>query len=158
MTITKLLKIFVVLSLVASLILVFLENRDITKIYGGLAARVNTKQFSSHSGPIMIRNVNVLAPDGGRFIQNQAVLISDAKIDSNSVDVDSDNITQYHQVDGKGKYLIPGLTDSHVHLFKSPNDLLLYVANGVTQIREMIGEEDHLQWKKEIENGRFAHN
>ncbi len=52
--------------------------------------------------------------------------------------------------------MIPGLIDSHVHLFKSPNDLLLYIANGVTEVRELIGEEKHLHWKQEIEAGRIG--
>jgi imidazolonepropionase-like amidohydrolase len=39
-------------------------------------------------------------------------------------------------VDGKGKYLIPGLWDMHVHT-ASPSFLPLYLANGVTGVRDM---------------------
>ena len=39
---------------------------------------------------------------------------------------------------------------------KAPNDLLLYVANGITEIREMIGEENHLEWRKQIQAGRLG--
>ncbi|MEO8449135.1 MAG: amidohydrolase family protein [Gemmatimonadota bacterium] len=43
-------------------------------------------------------------------------------------------------VDGRGKYLIPGLADMHVHLSKAPeNDFALFLANGVTTIRDMGG-------------------
>ncbi len=41
-------------------------------------------------------------------------------------------------IDGRGKYLMPGLVDMHVHLFNS-RDLLLYIANGVTTIRNLGG-------------------
>ncbi len=40
-------------------------------------------------------------------------------------------------VEGEGKFLMPGLSDMPMHLFGSENDLLLYLANGVTTIRDM---------------------
>jgi imidazolonepropionase-like amidohydrolase len=46
-------------------------------------------------------------------------------------------------VDGGGRYLIPGLWDAHVHTFVSPwqpdHQLPLFIANGVTGIRDMGG-------------------
>jgi imidazolonepropionase-like amidohydrolase len=42
------------------------------------------------------------------------------------------------RIDGRGKYLMPGLADMHVHLFNS-KDLVLYLANGVTTIRNLGG-------------------
>lgn len=51
------------------------------------------------------------------------------------------------RVDGRGRYLMPGLVDMHVHLFNNatrrpPNDWTfpLFVANGVTGVREMACE------------------
>jgi imidazolonepropionase-like amidohydrolase len=41
-------------------------------------------------------------------------------------------------VDGKGKFLIPGLWDMHVH-FADPSSARLFVANGVTGVRVMWG-------------------
>ena len=49
---------------------------------------------------------------------------------------------------------MPGFTDSHVHLWESENDLLLYLANGVTQIRDMNSLPVHLRWRNEISEGR----
>ena len=52
---------------------------------------------------------------------------------------------------GRGKYLIPGLWDMHVHgthaslMFQQPDadsSLPLYIANGVTGIQEMFGPLD----------------
>ncbi len=59
-------------------------------------------------------------------------------------------------IDGSGKFLIPGLWDMHAHT--SYKDFLtLFVANGVTGIRDMGGtpqEFDLLsQWRREIANG-----
>lgn len=129
-------------------------NRDGQRIYGALTERVDHTQFVPEGGPFAIANVNLLSEDGERMIPNQTILIKDgliAAIDS-SLNIPAGT----RVIDGTGKYLIPGLIDSHVHLFQSPNDLLLYLANGVTQIRELIGEEDHLEWKREIDEGRIG--
>jgi imidazolonepropionase-like amidohydrolase len=67
------------------------------------------------------------------------------------------------QVDGSGKYLIPGLWDMHVHTVFGdwlPRDekvmLPLFVANGVTGVRDMGGDLDVLkQWRAAIASGRL---
>ena len=64
-------------------------------------------------------------------------------------------------IDGTGKFLIPGLWDMHVHLAQ-PNTskwgrevfLPLFVANGVTGVRDMGGDFAALvQWRAQIEQG-----
>ena len=134
-----------------TLMMGFLANRNMTQIYGGLTRKVDFKQFNTPGQSIYIENVNVLSVDGAGFVANQTVHIENGLIVS--IDTVFTNSKEAMHIDGGGKFLIPGLIDSHVHLFKSPNDLLLYVANGVTEIREMIGEEDHLKWRQEIRNG-----
>ena len=42
------------------------------------------------------------------------------------------------RIDGSGRFLMPGLADLHVHLFEV-SDLVLYLANGVTTIRNLGG-------------------
>ncbi len=148
-----LLYILIVIALLAVLGVV-LFNRTGLKIYGGLTEKVDHTQFKPQQGTFIISNVNVLSAEGDKFIPGQSVLIHDGQIQKIAAVV---NYNKAHVViNGTAKYLIPGLIDSHVHLFKSPNDLLLYIANGVTGIRELIGEADHLQWKNEIENGRLG--
>lgn len=120
-------------------------------MYGGFTERVNSQQFSPQEGPSVITNVQVLSPDGKEFLAGKNVTIADGEI----MAIDTLPPREgFARVDGMGKYLIPGYTDAHVHLFKSPNDLLLYVANGVTQIRELIGEPAHLKWREQIRQGK----
>ncbi|MEQ8403137.1 MAG: amidohydrolase family protein [Nitratireductor sp.] len=61
---------------------------------------------------------------------------------------------EIQRIDGSGAFLIPGLWDSHVHIFSSPTEpetaLPLYLINGVTGIRDMgalwpIEEQQALQ-------------
>jgi imidazolonepropionase-like amidohydrolase len=66
-------------------------------------------------------------------------------------------------VDGSGKFLIPGLWDMHVHMVfgdwfpqSQAITLPLFVANGVTGVRDMGGELDVLQeWRKQIAQGKL---
>jgi imidazolonepropionase-like amidohydrolase len=66
-------------------------------------------------------------------------------------------------VDASGKYLIPGLWDMHVHTVFGdwlPRDekitLPLFVANGITGVRDMGGDLDVLKiWRSEIAAGKL---
>jgi hypothetical protein len=62
-------------------------------------------------------------------------------------------------VDGRGKYLIPGLWDMHVHtVMPGGREVLpLYVANGVTGVRDMAGDwEQVTAWRRAITAGELA--
>jgi len=58
-------------------------------------------------------------------------------------------------VDGRGKFLIPGLVDMHTHVSKTRGSALqLFVANGVTTLRDMGGDQEELlRWRREIRAG-----
>jgi imidazolonepropionase-like amidohydrolase len=59
-------------------------------------------------------------------------------------------------IDAGGKFLIPGLWDMHVHTSVPAGRevLALYVANGVTGVRDMAGEWSQLSdWRREIAAG-----
>lgn len=61
-------------------------------------------------------------------------------------------------IGGRGRYLVPGLWDMHVHLdVPGGRDVLpLFVANGVTGVRDMAGRWDTLQsWRGDIATGRM---
>ena len=61
-------------------------------------------------------------------------------------------------VDGHGKFLIPGLWDSHVHLTAAGESALqLFIANGVTGVRDMVGDPQTLRnWKNRIADGSLV--
>ncbi len=66
-------------------------------------------------------------------------------------------------IDGAGQYLIPGLWDMHVHSafgdwFPGGREIILplFIANGVTGVRDMGGDIPVLfQWRKEIASGQI---
>ena len=66
------------------------------------------------------------------------------------------------RIDGTGKWLMPALTDMHVHLENPENAtsadlagvLLPYVANGVLQVMDMAAVPEALGLRKAVESGR----
>jgi imidazolonepropionase-like amidohydrolase len=59
------------------------------------------------------------------------------------------------EIDGRGKFVMPGLADMHVHLeyFDDPAILELFTVNGVTTVRNMDGRPYLLDWKRRIAAG-----
>jgi imidazolonepropionase-like amidohydrolase len=86
---------------------------------------------------IAIVDVTLVPLDRERTVEHQTVLIRGGRIAvvGPVASVVADSVMR---IDGRGKYLMPGLADLHVHLFNS-KDLLLYLANGVTTIRNLGG-------------------
>ena len=83
-------------------------------------------------------HVNVLPMDREQILEDQTVVVRRDRIHqigpSGSVGVP----TGATVIDGAGKFLMPGLSDMHAH-FGHEGDLLLFVANGVTTVRDQIG-------------------
>ena len=59
------------------------------------------------------------------------------------------------RIDGRNRFVIPGLVDAHAHLLgtASSADLPLYLFNGITTVRNMYGEPYHVHWRDEIASG-----
>ncbi len=97
-------------------------------------------------------DVTVIPMDRERKIPGQTVLVRGGRIVEIGpvarVKVPNDGV----RVDGKGKYLIPGLAEMHGHLPGGQasdsvveRTLFLYVAGGITTVRGMLGHPRHLE-------------
>jgi hypothetical protein len=126
------------------------SDGEMTKIMGGSTAVVDVSSIIKPSETIRIKNINVLSQDCNHFTPNQDVIIKNGKIVSISQNQATANSSAVI-IDGTDKFLIPGLVDSHVHLKESKNDMLLYLVNGVTYVREMAGRPIALEWRKSIQ-------
>ncbi len=106
----------------------------------------------------VFKNVNVIPMDKERVLTNQTVLVGDGKIVEIGKQVKIPKGSQI--IDGKGKFLIPGLVDMHAHLLSdeklpdslAPDELKIMLANGVTTIRLMIGTPEHLILRQQSAN------
>jgi imidazolonepropionase-like amidohydrolase len=83
-------------------------------------------------------DVALIPLDRDRAVQHQSVRIRNGRIAAIGPVAELPVSDSALRIDGRGKYLMPGLADMHVHLFNS-KDLLLYLANGVTTIRNLGG-------------------
>ncbi len=97
--------------------------------------------------------VNVIPMDKERVLANQTVIVKGGLIekigDAKKVKIPKDA----QRIDGRGKYLIPGLMDMHVHMLSdddqipdalAEDELKIMIANGVTTVRFMIGTPEQL--------------
>jgi imidazolonepropionase-like amidohydrolase len=115
---------------------------------------------------LVINNINILSMVDNKILKNKSIIIKDGLITTIAEGID--NTSSYcNVVDGQDKYIMPGLINMHTHLGDNKDDLLLYLANGVTTIRNMWGYEgfrfrhwlfgtrvfNHLELKKQIEEG-----
>jgi len=88
----------------------------------------------------IITNVDVVDVKTGEILKNKTIAIDSNRIsaiyDNEIVGSDSTII-----IDGKGKYLIPGLWDMHSHYKWNRIDTdPILIANGITGVREMWGD------------------
>jgi imidazolonepropionase-like amidohydrolase len=93
------------------------------------------------AGTLAITNVTVVDVEGGTSRPGQTVLVSGNRITSVGPAAGARVPRGARVVDGTGKYLIPGLWDMHSHVVGyGPTALDLYLAQGVTGIRDMGAE------------------
>src|SRR5215471_6143751 len=101
--------------------------------------------------PFVLTHVNVVDVAAGRVHPGQDVTIRDGRIASIAPSGKAAP-AGVRAIDGTGKFLIPGLTDAHVHWYDE-RYLGVFVANGVTSVRLMWGFPMHLEWRKRIDAG-----
>jgi imidazolonepropionase-like amidohydrolase len=97
---------------------------------------------------------NVVPMDSERVVENQTVIVRDGlitEIGTTSKIKIPDDATR---IDGRGKYLMPGLADMHAHV-QSEGELLLMAAHGVTTIRDMFGSPYKTIWRDRIARGEM---
>jgi hypothetical protein len=108
---------------------------------------VSTAQYNPAPGPTVITHVTVVNPGTSSVQRNQTVVVTGDRITSVS-DAEKFQVPKNARViDATGQYLIPGLWDMHVHSafgdwFPGGRDIILplFIANGVTGVRDMGGD------------------
>lgn len=128
-------------------------------------------QSDQSEPPIAFHNVHVIPMSGDQpILKDQTVLVKGDRItfvgDADQIELGEGVM----RVNGSGKYLIPGLTEMHGHIPPSvrteqmpdymnrkyvEHTLFLYVANGVTTVRGMLGYEGQLELREEVIKGEI---
>jgi imidazolonepropionase-like amidohydrolase len=125
----------------------------LTGVFAGTAFGQNALIFT---------NVNVVIPHEGRILRDQTVIVRNGVISSVAAFDGIPIVVQANIIPAKNRYLIPGLWDMHAHTsFVSPvwdEKIIypLYIANGITGVRDMGGDFELLKQRRErIDKGEL---
>lgn len=128
---------------------------------GGAFCTPNTST-QPNNREVAFVNVNVVPADSDRILKNQTVLVRGDRIiqigERTKVKVPANAL----RIDGAGKYLMPGLAEMHGHIPppEAPPEyiesvLFLYVANGITTVRGMLGAPNQLELRDKANRGEI---
>ncbi|HEY0021768.1 MAG TPA: amidohydrolase family protein [Longimicrobium sp.] len=96
--------------------------------------------------------VHLLPMDAPQVLRDQTVVVRDGRIATVGPAATTPVPADARRIEGRGRYLMPGLSDMHVHLAadgeRLRDEMLLYLANGVTTVRNMDGRPVHLAWRE----------
>ena len=106
---------------------------------------------ASNNTTYLITNVNIIPMFQDTVLANKMVYIQDGIIKSISESLPNKEV---EIVDAQGKFLLPGLIDMHVHVWDK-YELGLYLANGVTAVRNVWGIPMHLRIKEDVNNDKI---
>lgn len=114
----------------------------------------------AHAQTVVFENVNVIPMDRERVLERQTVIVRDGRISEISPAAGAKVPAGATRVDGTGKFLLPGLAEMHGHLTANylpdaakADVLYLYLANGITTVRAMLGNPEAITTRDAIAAG-----
>lgn len=119
---------------------------------------ISCKNKPQNRCDLAITNANVIHLENGE-VELQNVYISNGKIEAVEPAGSKSNFKADSIIDATGKYILPGFWDNHIHLrggdsliTNNKNFLKLFIANGITTVRDAGGDltKSVMDWKKEI--------
>jgi hypothetical protein len=139
-------------------------------LLGGLPSELGAMQ--APDADLAITRVAVVDVESGRVIPDQTVLVRSGRVVAIESGAPARLRAGVRAIDGRGKYLIPGLLDMHVHLMASGKpaeiEMPLFVAHGVTGVRVMGADRPsarptetpglamHRDWQARIASGALV--
>jgi hypothetical protein len=114
---------------------------------------VGSSSVAQQASVLLVHQVTVIDATGAPSRPNVDVLIRGAHVQKVASHIPTPRRAQV--IPGRGKFLIPGLWDMHVHIWDVDLAFPLLVANGVTGVRNMGGHPDELMlWRKDLREGK----
>lgn len=106
------------------------------------------------TGIVAFVDVNLVPMMDDRVLTHQTVVVRHEKIVALGATNQITIPDSAYRIDGAGKYLMPGLADMHTHI-NYAEDLLPYVANGVTTVLNMGSPSTILQFREQVKRGEL---
>lgn len=110
--------------------------------------------FTVHADVTAFVGVNVLPMDSERVLLGQTVIVRDRVVETIGPVEDVAVPEGARVIYGRGRWLVPGLIDMHVHI--RAIDLPRYLAYGVTTVRDLAGLDSVLAAKAQVDRGEVA--
>ena len=129
---------------------VVLVTLSVTVVAVSILWPLKAVPFQSTRQDISLNHINVVDIRSGKILADRAVVVSDGHIVNIIPSEQYQPSAGFLEVDGEGKYLIPGLWDMHTHGIKRSPQIHhpLFIRYGVTSVRDMSGclSEDDSYW------------
>lgn len=111
-----------------------------------------------HPEVVAFVDVHVVPMDRERVLSDQTVVVRGDRIETLGPSASTPVPAGAFRVEGRGRYLVPGLADMHVHTTSGTfahlrNDFVSWMAHGVTTLRVMWGSPGVLAERGRIEAG-----
>lgn len=113
-------------------------------------------------GSFAFTNVNVVPMDSERVLEDQTVVVEGGRITALGPAAATEVPPGATQIDGQGRYLMPGLSEMHGHIpFTNANGeaedvLMLFLAGGATTVRGMQGHSSQLELRQRVADGEIV--
>lgn len=108
----------------------------------------------------IFKNVKVIDVRDGSIADGMHVKVMNGRIEVISKSIE--NFENATIIEGNGRYLLPGLAEMHAHIpspqwgrNRTDETLFLYLSNGITTIRGMLGHPEHLKLRAQAENNEI---
>jgi imidazolonepropionase-like amidohydrolase len=129
-----------------------------------LASAPLTAQTTPQEPVTAFVDVTVVPLDRDGTVERQTVIVRGEKIVSVGPANRARIPANATRIDGRGKFLMPGLAEMHAHVVGPQNAnhetvnrdiMFLYVANGITSIRAMLGAPNQLPLREALRKGEI---
>ena len=113
----------------------------------------DTRKIEKPSGPLVISKVNVINVVTGKAEADQTIVIEGDRITASGPSKKIKAPANATTIDGTGKYVMPGMTDAHIHFFQSGG---LYTRPDGANLNRVYPYEKDQQWIKDNLYGLMA--
>lgn len=126
----------------------------------GRSAVEGGDRYQAARDPVAFVGVHVIPMDRERVLEDRTVVIRDGRVETIGPASEVE-VPDAARVVAEGGYLMPGLGEMHAHI-PSGDDrawmeqvLFLYLANGITTARGMLGQPAHLELREDVASGEL---
>src|SRR5688500_12759723 len=134
----------------------------LSRALGALCLGAAAATVASAQNATAFVDVTVIPMDRAGALRGQTVVVEGDRVTALGPSASVRVPAGATRIDGRGKYLMPGLAEMHAHVVgaNNPNHetinrdiLFLYIANGITSIRAMLGAPNQLPLREQLRRG-----